>query len=611
MREILGKAKTVRELLSGTKYSIDYYQREYKWGEKHVRELVNDLSTQFLEHYQPVHSREEVESYGHYFLGSIIISRKNGVNYIVDGQQRLTTLTLLLIYLNNLKKQTPESHVTSIEELIYSEKYGKKTFNLDVEERSSCMDALFEQKPFDPSNQSESVQNIVARYEDVVQGLPAEVIGDALPYFVDWLIENVHLVEITAYSDEDAYIIFETMNDRGLSLSPTDMLKSYLLANVEDEEQRNKANDFWKQRILRMKEVDKDVPSDSFKAWLRSQYAETTRKRSKDARPEDFERIGTEFHRWVRDHDKEIGLYNSSDFVSFIERDFDFYSRQYLRLLDASSSLMPGLEHILYNADHGFTLQYMLLLAPLSPADDPETVDLKLHLVARFVDILITWRIWNFRSIAYSTMQYAVFLTIRDIRGLEPLPLARKLRETLDQETETFVTNDRLYLHQQNRWYLHRILARMTDYIEQRSGKPSRYEEYVRKRGDRYEVEHIWANKPERHIDEFSHPVDFQEYRNRFGGLLILPKSFNASYGALPYEEKLPHYNTQNLLARSLHPQCYDHNPGFLKFVKESGLPFQPHKEFKKADLDARQELLRRLAQHIWDPDDLLREVGQ
>ena len=53
--------------------------------------------------------------------------------------------------------------------------------------------------------------------------------GEALPYFVDWLIENVHLVEITAYSDDDAYTIFETMNDRGLSLSPTDMLKGTCL----------------------------------------------------------------------------------------------------------------------------------------------------------------------------------------------------------------------------------------------------------------------------------------------------------------------------------------------------------------------------------------------
>ena len=49
MREILAKAKTIRELLKGVKYSIDYYQREYKWQEKQIRELVDDLAGKFLE----------------------------------------------------------------------------------------------------------------------------------------------------------------------------------------------------------------------------------------------------------------------------------------------------------------------------------------------------------------------------------------------------------------------------------------------------------------------------------------------------------------------------------------------------------------------------------
>jgi hypothetical protein len=209
-------------------------------------------------------------------------------------------------------------------------------------------------------------------------------------------------------------------------------------------------------------------------------------------------------------------------------------------------------------------------------------------------------------------MQYAMFLVMRDIRGLGPVPLAHKLHDILAKERETVATNERLYLHQQNRWYLHRLLARITDYVETQSGNPSRYVEYVSDTGrNRYEVEHIWADKPERHADEFSHPADFAAYRNRIGGLLLLPKSFNASYGDLPYTEKVPHYNSQNLLARSLHPQCYDHNPGFLRFKSQSGLPFRAHVQFKKVDLDERGALYREIAERIWDPDDLLREVGR
>lgn len=112
-------------------------------------------------------------------------------------------------------------------------------------------------------------------------------------------------------------------------------------------------------------------------------------------------------------------------------------------------------------------------------------------------------------------------------------------------------------LYNMNSRQIHRLLARMTEYIEVKSGMPSRYAEYSQRAGKKaYEIEHIWADHPERHSDEFAHPSEFQEYRNRIGGLLLLQKSFNASYGDLPYAEKRDHYNSQNLLARSLHEKA-------------------------------------------------------
>lgn len=613
VREILGNAKTVRQLLKGVKYAIDYYQREYRWETKQVVELLDDLGQRFDQDYQPNHSRKQVKNYGHYFLGSIIISSRDSVSYIVDGQQRLTTLTLLLIYLNDLKETRPEGaeSIIAIDDLIYSEQYGEKSFNLNVEEREACMLALFEGSIPEPNGQPESVRNIIARYQDIAESFPENLTGDALPFFVDWLIENVHLVEITAYSDEDAYLIFETMNDRGLSLTPTDMLKGYLLANIDSSTGRDGANTLWRRRIQQLDRLDKDLSADAIKAWLRSQYADSIRERRKGATPQDYDLIGTEFHRWVRDNHESIGLANSATFTRFIENDFDFYGRQYVRIAQAGRRTTPGLELIRYNADHGYTLQNMLLLAPLVPDDARVMVDLKLRLVAKFVDILIAWRLWNFRSIAYSTMQYAMFQVTKRIRHLEPESLAQTLHAELTQESEDFDANDQLYVHQQNRRYLQRMLARMIDYLEIASGNSTRYDEYVTARGkQRYEIEHIWANKPERFIDEFPQPADFEAYRNRIGGLLLLSRSFNASYGALTYEEKLPHYGTQDLWARSLHPQCYEHNPGFLRFVHESGLPFHPHKDFKRKDLDERGELLRQLAKRVWNPDDLLAELG-
>jgi hypothetical protein len=608
VREILGKAKTVRELLKGVKYSIDYYQREYKWGEKQVREMLADLSGKFLEEYDPEHARNKVAGYPHYFLGSIIISKKDAASYIVDGQQRLTTLTLLLILLRRL--QVGREDVVNVDELIVSERYGQKSFNLDVDERRSVMEALYDADSFDVNGRPESIANLLARFQDLEDEFPEELRDDALPFFVDWLLENVHLVEITAYSDDDAYTIFETMNDRGLSLSPTEMLKGYILSNIDEEAKRVAANNKWRGRIRELNEAGKEVEPDFFKVWFRSQYATKIRERRKGARPEDFDRIGTEFHRWVRDASRTVGLTSGSMFYRFVDRDFDFYSRQYLRVVQASRQPTQGLEHVLYNAHHGFTLQYMLLLAPVTTSDEDNEIDLKIRLVAKFLDILIALRLWNFRSIAYSTLQYTMFIIMRDIRGLSSIDLAQKLHDHLAGQEETFDSNDRLRVHQQNRYALHRLLARITDYVETQSGQPSRYMEYVAEGASRYEVEHIWSAHPEEHTDEFDHPADFSEHRNRIGGLLLLPKTFNASYGDLPYTSKLPHYNSQNLLARSLHDQCYQHNPGFLSFIQKTGLPFHAYAEFKKADIEERSELYRRIAKLVWDPEELLREGG-
>jgi hypothetical protein len=608
-REIDGKGRTVRDLLAGRKYSIDYYQREYKWQQKQVAELIDDLTAKFLESHELGNERSAVADYGHYFLGSIIVSDKDGQKFIIDGQQRLTTLTLLLIFLHHRLDDAEQKG--QIAELIFSQKYGKRSFHLDIPERTACMEALYKGEEFADPDPPESVANILARYAELEDLFPDDLGGTALPYFVDWLVENVHLVEITAYSDEDAYTIFETMNDRGLSLTPADMLKGYLLANIADSEKRTRASRVWKERVQALAELGKDEDADGIKSWLRSQYAQSIRERKRGAAPQDFDLIGTEFHRWVRDHEEALSLTASAEFARFIERDFAFYGRWYERLRRAAETLTPGLECVHFNAQHNFTLQYPVLLAPLRVEDDEAAALRKVRVVAAYLDILIHRRIWNWRAIDYSTMQYAMFLVMRDIRGKSPPELAGMLKDRFDPETAPdFAANGAFRLHGMNGRQIHRLLARMTDYVETRSGQASRYAEYAQRGRKGYEIEHIWADHPERHRDEFSHPSEFQEYRNRIGGLLLLPKSFNASYGDLPYADKRQHYAGHNLLARSLHEGAYDHNPGFKRFIADSGLPFRAHAEFKKADLDARQVLYLALAERIWNPERLAQEAA-
>jgi hypothetical protein len=609
MSQIQAHARSVNQLLTDAKYSIEYYQREYRWEIKQIEELLEDLTQTFLNQYDEQDERKQVAHYDHYFLGSIIVSIRDGKKYLIDGQQRLTSLTLLLIYLHHQQIKQNVASPSAVSSLIFSEQFGEKSFNLDIPERTACMEALYNGQPFQTDGQPESIVNLVGRYNDIESFFPAELRGKALPYFVDWLRFSVDLVEISAPSDEEAYAIFETMNDRGLRLNPTDMLKGYLLANMSNEH-RDQANQLWKQRILEFLKVGKEEDADFFKNWLRARYANTIRERKKDAKNRDFEEIGA-YHKWVRDNEQRVGLTTQSDYRQFVLTHFDRYSRHYQKMRAASQKLTPNLEYIYYNAFNNFTLQYPLMLAPINVDDHPATVEQKMRLVAGFIDIFVARRIVNFRTLSYSSIVYTMFNLMKDIRGLDVPMLSGVLKQRVCDMEETFDGVKDLYMHQQNRRYLHYLLARITQYIEQESGVPSTFEQYVtRNARNPFEVEHIWADKYQRHTDEFAGPNEFAAYRNRFGDLLLLPKSFNASFGDKPYAEKLPHYYGQNLLAKSLNDQCYQSNPGFLAFKHRSGLPFQAHDEYKKADIDARQELYRRICEEVWSPKRFDREVS-
>lgn len=189
MKRIDANSRTIRERLHGAKFSIDSYQREYAWKERQIHELIDDLTGKFLGCYDDGHSRHEIAKYEHYFLGSIVISNKNGQRFIVDGQQRLTSLTLLLIFLHHRQKN--QTDPTSILELIHSTRYGQKSFNLDVPEREEVVRALLDQTPVKQNGANESVRNIADRYQTILDHFPEEIGGQAVVYFVDWLMENV------------------------------------------------------------------------------------------------------------------------------------------------------------------------------------------------------------------------------------------------------------------------------------------------------------------------------------------------------------------------------------------------------------------------------------
>lgn len=146
------------------------------------------------------------------------------------------------------------------------------------------------------------------------------------------------------------------------------------------------------------------------------------------------------------------------------------------------------------------------------------------------------------------------------------------------------------------------LLARITNYIEENSKIESKFDKYIQRSiKDPFEVEHIIPDVFSEYGGDFFDVKEFEEFRNRVGNLLLLPSSFNKSFGAKSFDIKVEHYFGQNLLAQSLNGKCYDHNPSFKKFVYESQLPFKPFSKFSKDEINQRQHLYKKIVEKIWD----------
>jgi len=600
--------RDVFDVLNERKYTVDYFQREYSWKKRHIEQLVTDLTSTFLDAYTEDDSRTAVEHYNNYYLGPFVVRSKDGIKSIIDGQQRLTSLTLLLIYLNNLQKELGGKE--SIEPLVFSEKYGQKSFNIQVEERKNCLEKLFLEGSYDPMpDDDESTINMVKRYADIVEAFPEEIKGKGFPYFLDWLKYNVIFVEITAYSNDNAYTIFESMNDRGLNLTSTEMLKGFILSRFDEPKDRARANRFWKESVQGLHVYSKDEDQKFFQAWLRSQYADTIRKGRAGSSNEDFEKIGTRFHSWFRDNlpKMRLGADSPAEFRSLVHDEINFYLRAYLDILDAQKEEKPGWEHVFYHSKWGIadSLSFPLMLAPLKSTDTPEVTRQKINEVARFMETFTVRRSINFRKFSASSIRYTMYSLVKEIRSKELNALRSLLQDKLAEMPEKWDGVGQFRLHGMNRYFVKFLLSRITGFIEQQSGASTNFSTYFVSPGMKpYEVEHIWADKFDEHRDEFEQQHDFENFRNRIGDLVLLPQGTNQSYGAMSYTEKLEHYIKENLLVKSLHPKTYENNPNFTGMARSLGLQFKAHRVFTKADIDERQMLVQSICKAIWETEE-------
>src|ERR1700736_4496457 len=116
-------------------------------------ELITDLTGSFLSAWKQGHSRSDVAAYPSYFLGPIIVSGEGGRISVIDGQQRLTSLSLLLIWL--LHGLNEEDDRKQIADLIFTRQFGSNAYNLDVPERTAAIDAVYRKEPFNRDGATE------------------------------------------------------------------------------------------------------------------------------------------------------------------------------------------------------------------------------------------------------------------------------------------------------------------------------------------------------------------------------------------------------------------------------------------------------------------------
>lgn len=423
--KIDGQGMSVAQVFED-RYVIDYFQREYKWEKKHIEQLIYDLDFAFHESYKDGDTIDDIPNYKPYFMGPYIVSRHHTMYSLIDGQQRLTSLTLLLIY---IVKHYPDTR-DDLEKLIYKRSFKKESYNLNIEGRERVMDFLFKDVDFDRTNMSVSETNILSRYADIEDLFPERLRdGDKIILFSYWLLNKVVLVQILSYSDDNAYTIFETMNDRGFNLTSSEMLKSLLLSKIKDAEVRRRCDQKWKENIQRLVTVDKDCEQDFFRAWLRGRYLTNVKDTS------DVDAIGIGFHRWVKNNMKLFKLNSDSKIESLITNELNFYISIFVSIRSSETSANGLYPSIFIQNPYGVasSLAYPLYLSVVNQSDLQQDIQNKISLVSKALDTFVVRRNLMHQSVGQSSIRGFMYPLILAVRGLSIEELKDSLISFLDK----------------------------------------------------------------------------------------------------------------------------------------------------------------------------------
>lgn len=235
-----GNENILIRLLSdaSTRYIIPLYQRNYDWQEQQCRQLFDDLVA--------LHNTSDRQNH---FFGSIV-SRQQKLSsqeiYLIDGQQRITTISILLIALYKAAKAGDiiyENEITLkkiwnkylVDEYLETERKVKlKPIKNDM----AAFDALIFKESKEYIINSNVTRNFLLFYEWITQsGLTVEQILTS--------IEKLIVIDIRLDESDDPQLIFESLNSTGLDLSEADKIRNYLLMSLQPQEQEYFYNEYW------------------------------------------------------------------------------------------------------------------------------------------------------------------------------------------------------------------------------------------------------------------------------------------------------------------------------------------------------------------------------
>lgn len=281
-----GELPLSRIFSSEYNFFIPSYQRPYSWS-------VNEAGTLFDDLYDFWKTQPSDQTY---FLGSIVLVKKENdpIAEVIDGQQRLTTLTILLAALSKLFDNTPDAK-SILKGCLWEQ--GNVFLNIEAKPRLKLRerDADFFTKyilnekfeellVLNPKTLTDS-QRMIQANAGLMQKNIADKFKDAqaVSSFVSFILKNCYLVAVTTPNKLSAFRVFSVLNNRGMSLLPCDIIKANVIGKIEESKQQ-KYTDKWD-------DVEETLGRDGFNAvfsHIRMIYA-----KSKSQKPlvEEFEQF--------------------------------------------------------------------------------------------------------------------------------------------------------------------------------------------------------------------------------------------------------------------------------------------------------------------------------